>query len=151
MFALYYVQQQQRAPQEAALYAKQHLAHEGVLQRKSDGFVYLKVDDAYIRKLYPMLHLKDKGYRHPPYFRSPEAPGAHISVFYVDEKVSPQEIGKVFHFEPESIEIVRAGSGNYAILVVRSPELEALRKKYGKSPKLHGHEFHISIAKSYFQ
>ncbi len=134
--------------QEVVNYAREHLPLEGQLIVKSGGFGYLKVDDEYIHTLFPLLGLADSGYKKPPYFRSHESPGAHISVFYEDENVIPDEIGQTFHFELKNIVIVRVSKTvSYAVLQVESPELEALREKYGLSPKLHGHEYHISIAK----
>lgn len=132
--------------QEIVAYAREILPHEGQLHSKN-GFVYLKVDDAYIHALFPMLGLASKGFREPPYFRRPQPIGAHISVFYQDENVSPKEVGQTFHFELEDIEIIHTKNAIYAVLQVKSPELEQLRKKYGLRPKLHGHEFHISLAK----
>jgi hypothetical protein len=133
--------------QEVVDYAQHHLPLEGVLTRKSDGFVYLKVDDQYIHKLLPMLGL-DKHFHEPPFFRSPEAPGAHITVFYADEHIDPKEVGQTFHFTPKKIVVVHADRhSDYAILQVDAPELEQLRQKYGKKPKIIGREFHISLAK----
>lgn len=134
--------------QQAVAYAREHLPMEGRLKVKSDGFGYLKVDDAYIHTLFPMLGLQEDGYREPPYFRAPEAPGAHISVFYVNEHIEPEEAGQIFHFELKDIVIVKPSKyDRYAALVVDSPELEKLREKYGLSPKLLGHDFHITLAK----
>lgn len=134
--------------QEVVYYAQEHLPAEGQLMVKSDGFVYLKVDDAYIHTLFPMLGLEQDGYQEPPYFRTKEAPGAHISVFYADEHIRPEEVGQHFHFELKHIELVRPSkNASYAILVVESPELEKLREKYGLSAKLFGHEYHIALAK----
>lgn len=133
---------------EVVQYAQENLPLEGKLLINSEGFGYLKVDDQYIRKLYPMLGLAKEGFREPPYFRSKNAPGAHISVFYVDERVHPKEIGQTFHFELKDIAIIHTSkTTSYAILQIQSHELEQLREKYGLSPKLHGHEFHISLAK----
>jgi len=124
------------------------LPKRGQLVVKSDGFVYLKVDDAYIHALYPLLDLKKEGFKKPPYFRSPEAPGAHISVFNVNENIEPNEVGQNFHFDLKQIMIVKPSKNtSYAVLQVESPELEKLREKYGLGPKLHGHEYHISLAK----
>jgi len=129
-------------------WARHNLPQKGKLVRKSDGYTYLKVDDDYIYKLLPRLGLKKYGYRAPPYFRSKKAPGAHISVFYAHEKVFPTQIGKTFHFTLKKIRIVHVNSYTaYAILEVEAPELEHLRRSYGLSPKLFGHEFHISIGK----
>lgn len=133
---------------EIVTYAKKNLPQEGILVQNPDGFAYLKVDDRYIHDLFPLLGLEKEGFTEPPYFRSKTAPGAHISIFYVDEKVVPEEVGQTFPFKLENIVIVKPTKDtSYAVLQVASPELEALRKKYGLSPKLHGHEYHISIAK----
>ena len=129
-------------------YAKDNLPQEGQLVIKSDGFGYIKVDDAYIHELYPLLGLSAEGYKEPPYFRSEESPGAHISIFYVDEGVHPEEAGQTFPFELKDIVIVNPSKyTSYAVFEVNSPALENLREKYGLDRKLHGHEFHISLAK----
>jgi hypothetical protein len=141
--------EQEQIWQHVVDYAKENLPLEGSLRMKSDGFVYVKVDDNYIHTLFPMLNLAEEGYREPPYFRSAQAPGAHISVFYEDENVFPEkELGKTYHFTLQKIIIVTPSkSTTYAVLQVDAPELEALREHYGLKPKLHGHEFHISLAK----
>lgn len=128
-------------------YARENLPLEGHLII-SNGYIYLKVDDAYIHKLAPMLELADQGFREPPFFRTPNSPGAHISVFLENEHVFPKEVGQIFHFELRDIIIVRSSKyASYAILQVESPELENLRKKYGLKGKPNGHDFHISLAK----
>lgn len=130
-------------------YAIRQLPHTGVLTQHSDGFVYLKVDNDYIHVLFPML--RAHGFHKPPYFRRPGAVGAHISVMYKDEIPYHKpiaEIGKVFTFTPTKLALVRVkGRTQYIILEIQSPELEELRKKYGLSPYLKNHAFHISIAK----
>lgn len=134
--------------QHALNYAQENLPKEGQLIIKSDGFGYIKVDDAYIHSLFPILELKKEGYKKPPYFRTDEAPGAHISVFYVHENIVPVEAGHYFQFELKQIVIVKPSKDtSYAVLQVESPELEKLREKYGLSPKLFGHAYHISLAK----
>lgn len=136
----------QPAWQEAVDYAKKNLPLEGKLLKNQSGFVYLKVDDNYIHTLFPLLKLKEEGFSEPPYFRSKRSPGAHISVFYVGEKVIPEELGRVFHFEPKQICFIkRSKKASLVILQIESPDLENLRKKYGLSPKLQGHEFHITL------
>lgn len=129
-------------------HAKKNLPQEGVLIQKTDGYVYLKVDDNYIHQLFPLLGLEEEGYTEPPYFRSKEAPGAHISLFNESERIRPEEIGKIFPFTLEKIVIVKPAKDTYyAVLQVNAPALEALRKKYGLNPKLQGHEYHITLAK----
>ncbi|MCE5293389.1 MAG: HVSL domain-containing protein [Chlamydiales bacterium] len=127
-------------------YATDKLPHSGVLKQKEDGFVYLQVDGGYINTLFPMLDVPH-GFKKPPYYRGMQSPGAHISVFYGDERVRPTELGQAFHFTPIKIERVHTHNATYIILEVQSSELEDLRKKYGCKPLLKGHAFHISIAK----
>jgi hypothetical protein len=128
-------------------YAREHLPHTGVLQQGPDGFVYVKVDDRYIKELYPMLDLE--GYVMPPYFRRPDSPGAHISVFYVFESEQIghlAELGRTYEFKVEGLAFVPYKHPKFAVLHVSSPELEHLRQKYGFSPLLQNHDFHITIA-----
>lgn len=133
---------------EIVEYAKANLPLEGQLIIKSDGYVYLKLDDRYIHELFPLLGVEDEGYSEPPFFRSEESPGAHISVFDVDEQIIPEESDETFYFEPTKIVRIRPSKyASYVILQVYSPQLEQLREKYGLNPKKHGNEFHISIAK----
>lgn len=129
--------------------AKSSLSQEGVLTVKDEkGYTYLKVDDEYIHSLLPLCDLKEEGFVEPPYFRGKKSPGAHISVFYEDEEVLAEEIGQTFSFTLQQIVVVKVSKTvSYVILQVKCPELENLRQKYGKSPLLKGHEFHITLGK----
>lgn len=132
---------------EVISYAENHLPKEGILVQQSDGYAYVKVDDRYIHELFVRLNA-DADFQKPPYFRRPDAPGAHISVIYKDEKVKLQEVGQRISFSLNDIIIVRpTKTTSYIVLQVDAPELEKLRQKYGLKPKLKDHEFHISIAK----
>ncbi len=133
--------------QEVLAYAQENLPKEGTLIVKSDGFGYIDVDDDYIHQLFPLLGLEEEGFIKPPYFRTPEPIGAHISVFYVAENIIPEEINESFSFELERIVVVKpTADKSYVILEVKAPELEKLREKYGLSPKVFGQEYHISLA-----
>lgn len=138
--------------EDVVQYARDNLPQEGQLIIKSDGFGYLKVDDAYIHELFPLLDVAKDGFKEPPYFRSEDSPGAHISLFYVDEEVLPEEAGQTFPFELVDIVVVNPSKYNsYIVFEVKSPALGDLREKYGLERKLHGHEFHISLAKKVIQ
>lgn len=130
-------------------YATQNFPLEGKLVIRKDGYGYLKVDNRFIDTLFPLLDLQDEGFRKPPFFRRPDSPGAHISVFYKRDNVHPEEeAGQTFHFTPKKIVIVKAGKYvKYVILQVEAPDLEQLRKKYGLPEKLNGNEFHITLGK----
>lgn len=129
-------------------WARTHLPQTGVLTEAEDGFVYLKVDDDYIKQLFFMIpHLH---YEMPPYFRRSDSPGAHITVFYVDErkrKGKIHEIGQTYSFTIKGLMIVPPKTQEYVILEVKSLDLEHLREKYGFPPLIKNHEFHITIAK----
>lgn len=127
-------------------YADEHLSQEGILIQQADGYAYLKVNDDYIHKLFPILNVK--GFTKPPYFRRPDAPGAHISIIYENEGVRLKETGQKFSFVIKDIALVNPNKDtSYIILTLEAPELEKIRMSYGLTPKLKGHEFHITIAK----
>lgn len=128
--------------------AQNDLPHQGVLTEGSDGYIYLKVDDNYINQLFPIL--SNRNYIKPPFFRRPQSPGAHVSVIYVDERHqtgSINEIGQIYSFKVTGLNAVPAKTLEYIVLEIDAPELENLRKKYGLSPLLKNHPFHITIAK----
>jgi hypothetical protein len=111
-------------------FARDHIPRKGILKEHRDGFVYLKVSDDYIYQLFPMI--KNSHYSMPAYFRRPNAPGAHISVFYVDERSRTgkiHELGKVYRFKVSDLVFVPTKSQQYIVLEVDAPELEILRKK----------------------
>lgn len=128
-------------------YARKNLPPKGRLVSNPDGYGYIDLDDDYIYKLFSMLEME--GFEMPPYFRREDSAGAHITVFLVGEHIFPEiEMGKEFQFEIKKIEIIQVpGKPAFIVIEVESKELEALREKYGLSPKVHGtHEFHITIA-----
>lgn len=128
-------------------YVNRNLPLEGSLRLDHSGYIYLKVTNRYVYELFPMLHLQ--GFQMPGSIRRHTKIGAHISVFYKDEGQSIgriDEIGKVYGFVPKRVRQVRARGKEYVILEVDAPELEQLRKRYGLSSKLLGHEFHITLA-----
>ena len=132
---------------DAAFVVASHLPQRGQL-RERNGYIYLKVVDAYINAIFPLLTQHD--IEKPPYFRRPDSPGAHISVFDEDETKHmgiPPELGRIFSFTLMHFAKVKIDKHNALfILAVYAPELEALRRKYGFHPLLHGHEYHITVA-----
>ena len=133
-------------------YAKEKLEALGTL-KINEGYIYLKVDDRYIFDLLPML--TQDNLETPPYFRSEKSPGAHISVIYETERsllppVIP-EIGDTFEFTlVDFYSIFIADHKEVYVLVITSPQLEAFRVKYGRTPKLLGHEYHITVAEKQY-
>jgi hypothetical protein len=118
------------------------------LVAQPDGYTYVKVDDAYIHTLFPLLGLAEEGFEKPSYFRTSDSPGAHISVFYADEGITLEEVGQRISFEPrEIVRVPFSPTTSYVVLRVDAPHLEQLRQKYGLAPKLHNEEYHITLAK----
>lgn len=134
--------------EEQALSIAQHeLPHQGILTQKSDGYVYVKVNNQYIHNLFPLI--KQPGFFKPDSVSRPTQVGAHISVFYKNEvnRIGHiSEIGRTYSFKPKGIRTVRNGSKEFIVLEVEAPQLEKLRTHYGVSPKLFNHEFHITLA-----
>jgi hypothetical protein len=131
----------------AILKAAEKLPHKGILKQGNDGYLFLKVTDDYVYKLFPMLQLN--GFRKPSSFRWGSKTRAHISVMYKDDgqRLSPiKELGYNYAFYPKRVVRVRKSKKEYIILEVDSPQLGNLRKKYGLPSKLQNHEFHITIA-----
>ncbi len=129
--------------EDALIWAKAHLSQEGVLEENKMGFVYLKVDDGYIKDLYGQF--AEFGFEKPP-----ASEGAHVSVMYPfeEKKIGTiKELGRVYSFTLKGIRIVTLKHRKFVILDIDAPGLEQLRKEYGLRPLLLGHPFHISIAK----
>ena len=121
------------------------------LKLKSNGFVYLDVNDRYIDDIVSQLPLS-----HP--FSAVETGGkkmgAHISVIYEDEMISKEiwnlnEAGEWFIFEVKELRYIDrktpTGLMRLWVLAADAPALQRLRKQYGLKPKLHGHDFHITL------
>ena len=122
--------------------------------RIRDGFVYLEVPDEIIDGFFEML--PGRGLDKPEAATDKEYVGAHVSVMRPEEherivkkKKRVREIDEDFAFtldklystEPEGWDGVK----EVFFVSVKSPELEALRKKYGLSKLLNGHDFHITV------
>lgn len=149
--------------QEIVEYAQENLSLEGTLMHKPNVYICLKVDNGYIHDLYPLLGLEEKGFVKPK-------TSAHIGISRREEWqqyhvwpaqqnpgpwVEPgpwfeEEIGQTFHFTLQEITIIKTNVNpdNYeAVMMVQSPELNALRAKYG----LHDSQFfYISLAKRHY-
>ncbi len=124
-------------------WVKANLPKEGILQQAKDGFIYLKVDDSYIDDLYSKF--VPFGYEKPHDYL-----GAHISVIdtFKGKKLQHiEEIGQEYTFTIKNFRIVHLKDKNFIALIVESPDLEKLRKKYGLRPLRLNNPLHISIAK----
>ncbi|WP_068471189.1 hypothetical protein [Candidatus Protochlamydia phocaeensis] len=136
--------------QEEIVEAAKQLPQSGILKQNPDGYVYLKVDDQYIHRLLPFVD--EPGFHKPGSLNRPSKVGAHISVMYKKEGQESrpiEELGKAYSFRIKDFRYVKSKGKTFAILELDAPELEQLRERYGLSPKLLGHEFHITIAEKF--
>jgi hypothetical protein len=119
-----------------------------VLTQKKNGFVFLDVSNDFIKMVAPLLEIPGK-------LSTPataaKSVGAHISVFEEDDGIVVQELGMPFTFYVKEVRSVvmhtRDGMKKLWMIAVDAPELEKLRESYGLSPKLKGHDFHITLGK----
>ncbi len=132
-------------------YANENLPLSGKLTTDARGFTYLAIENEYIYELLPFL--ETFGATNPPYFNAIYDAGAHISVILASENHSPIDLEKIeddipftitgcYFVEPENwveMEIIW-------FLTVDSPRLSEIRTSLGLSPKIEGHEFHITFA-----
>jgi len=126
----------------------------GILKQTDDGFVYLDISNNVINGFFTLID--EEEISKPPYdLGKYNGLGAHISVMSQDEFDEPTditEVGKEFQFKLDKMHSTEPdgwdGVERVWFLVVKSPELEKLRKKY-KLPKTYqgkGHDFHITVA-----
>lgn len=142
-------------------YARNKFSNQGILKSdETETYFYLKVEDDYILKLFPLLkeykEIKEKenDIKLADYFGpGPNNVGAHISVVYPEEcegDLYMQEVGQMFDFKILNLLEVAVFNKTFYALTVSSSKLELLRNKYGLSSKLSYHgllvPFHITIA-----
>lgn len=142
-------------PHSSVLEIAKKLPNSGVLKMKPNGYFYLKISDAYINEIHPLIIPKGK-YKPLDY-----KIGAHISVKSEKEGglIMKQELGESFSFEPwyfnrltvdelssaEQEKLRPKGIKALWILVVRASQLVKLRERCGLTPIWSNHPFHISI------
>jgi hypothetical protein len=125
---------------------------EGELCRDERGFVYVKVKDEIIFELNKIFSDSDI----PPYFGKGKY-GAHITVMHVGEigkNIPVSEIGKTIKFNIAFCDTLKPqgfkGASSVSFVSLCAPELDALRSKYGLTPKVAGtHDFHITFGIKY--
>ena len=123
----------------------------GQLCLKSNGFVYVDVDNRFVTEIVDQLPLEGS---FAPVSTKPKGMGAHISVVYEDEMIHHEiwdlpEAGEWFSFEVKELRCIDrstpSGVNRLWVLAVDAPGLQRLRTAYGMKPKLKGHDFHITI------
>lgn len=128
--------------------AASHLKQKGRLARSKNNLVYLDIDDAYIHKLFPLL--QDPQIKMPNYFGK-ESAGAHITVMYPEENtnINARDLQQEHDFFVKDIVAAEIAQKIYYVLLVDSPSLLQLRRKYGLPEPLsfkgYSIDLHITI------
>ncbi len=125
----------------------------GILKQKDNGYLYVDVSNDYIKYALPLIEAAGKLVP-PSHYTSKKGIGAHISVMYENEQIINEiweikELGQEFNFTVKELRTVKLNNNQKMkklwLIAVEAPELERLRESYGLSPKLKGHDFHITV------
>jgi hypothetical protein len=124
------------------------IEQKGRLMQKANGYLYIEVSDDFIAVALPLIDCRGKIVPLSHYTRK-KGIGAHISVILEDERIwndiwEVKELGQEFTFTVMELRTVKQAKKLW-LLAVDAPDLENLRESYGLSPKLKGHDFHITI------
>ena len=128
--------------------AAKQLQAMGSTQKTANNLFYLNIDDNYIHQLFPLLN--DEEIKKPDYFAEKSA-GAHITITYPEENKSirKNDLQQEHSFVIKNIVAAEIGTKTYYAILVDSPSLLQLRRKY-KLPDLLNFKgysigFHITI------
>jgi len=128
--------------------AASRLKSRGNTKLSDNNLFYLNINDAYIHQLFPLL--KDEEIKKPDYFGENLA-GAHITIAYPEEgkKINKNDLAQEYNFLIKDVVTAEIGQKIYYVLLVESPSLLQLRKKYNLPDLLcfkgYSIGFHITI------
>lgn len=132
----------------AIINAASHLKQAGRLAKSKNNLVYLDIDDAYIHQLFPLL--QDHKIKVPDYFGEKSA-GAHVTVIYPEENkiINDDDLNREHSFTVKDIITAEIGLKIYYVVLVDSPSLLNLRRRYNLSDMMsfkgYSIGFHITI------
>lgn len=126
------------------LQTAQSLNNIGNIVVTSNNLTCLKVDDAYIHRLFPLLPIS--GITKPDYFQA-NGIGAHISIIYPEEGVAitDKDLGISHTFRVAGIFTTVIHQKRYYALKVTAPTLIAMRESYQLSRELNFKNYWISL------
>lgn len=126
----------------------QCLSLKGNTQLSENNLFYLNIDDNYIHQLFPLLEATRV--KKPDYFGE-KSVGAHITIIYPEENknIKIDDLQQEHSFFIKDIVTAEIGKKTYYVLLIESPSLLKLRKKYSLpellSFKGYSIGFHITI------
>ncbi len=105
------------------------LSSKGTSQTTENNLFCLKIDDAYINQLFPLID--NEHVKKPDYFGE-KSVGAHITIIYPEENrnVNVHDLHQEHSFFVTDIVTAEIGQKTYYVLLIESPSLLELRKKY---------------------
>ncbi|MES2218300.1 MAG: hypothetical protein V4501_07805 [Pseudomonadota bacterium] len=103
----------------------------GKIAKTDSNLLYLRIDDEYIHRAFPLLHNINNNIQKPDYFRNPNE-GAHISVIYPEENIiiDDHDLHQEHQFVIKDIATAELNSKIYYLYLVESPSLLKLRNRY---------------------
>lgn len=128
--------------------AAQRLSSTGSTLTTKNNLFCLNIDDNYIHQLFPLL--EDPQVKKPNYFGE-KSVGAHITIIYPEESknIDAYDLQQEHGFFVKNIVTAEIGQKIYYVLLVDSPSLLQLRRKYNLpdllSFKGYSIGFHITI------
>jgi hypothetical protein len=133
-------------PQIVAIASR--FSHNGKLAISQNNLSYLNIDDHYINQLLPLLN--DQNIKMPNYFGKGGV-GAHITIMYPEEGkvIAKNDLDQEHRFSIKDLVTAKIGEKFYYVLLVESPSLVNVRRKYGLPDLLcfkgYAIGFHITI------
>ena len=129
----------------ALLEAAKNLKMQGVLVQ-DDDFAYLKIDDSFIHDLFPLIP-DCETWQKLDYFSDKDSYGAHITLIYPDDDVvlKNNDINTLHSFEISELIKTRVDVREYYVLMISSPSLAFLRKKYNLPQILNFKGYNIGL------
>lgn len=125
-----------------------YLSSQGNTELTENNLFCLKIEDNFIHQLFPLI--QDNHVKKPNYFGE-RSIGAHITIIYPEEnkKIDKNDIKKEHSFFVKDFVTAEIGEKIYYVLLIDSPSLLKLRKKYHLpdllSFKGYSIPFHITI------
>lgn len=109
--------------------AAKQLSLKGNTRLTENNLFCLGIDDAFIHQLFPLL--KNENVKKPNYFGE-KSIGAHITIIYPEEnkKINTHDLQQEHSFSIKDIVTAAIGQKKYFVLLIESPSLLKLRKKY---------------------
>lgn len=125
--------------------AAKNLKKHGILLQ-DDNFAYLKIDNSFIHNLFPLIP-DSETWQKLDYVCEKDATGAHITLTYPDDEVIVKDcdINILHSFEITELIKTRVDVREYYVLMISSPSLSFLRKKYNLPQILNFKGYNIGL------